>query len=842
MTKLCSFQRRPCQQGPLQHPNRRLYLCSVLFYPSYHHLPLFCRPQNEFSQYVIQNLLEVSSLDFGNLIRKICPELARNADKLGTVVLTSQVNVSFEGPSTDHQGKQLCDETEQATARHLPGCRGMAADWTGCKLRVADDSDHLTLHFELAATRWTKQLAKRDGKLWCNLQEIQVLRWIAEDGDSPEAAAVVNSLSVKHLPRRRYPCIFPHQPADGHEVLEIVSNMKVDGIRRLGNAAIRNRSVLLCPARASSCSGRYRVRSQVLKLAAFWPVRQTLTYSPVEGIIDITPVAVCRDSPVTGSCVFSWAHGETSTHQQRKGIRIHKTVGDLLRILDQLHYRPRELALHDSWRMGLKNVTQTAVLACKQRESTVQPPRLYDTKAMTVVDGLRASHYLALSYCWDEWKNEASLRQTLASVSQRLGIRYFWVDRWCIDQDSEDDKAREIPRMRDYYRGASACLVLVGPHGKQFGCVPQQAGVIMSASQQLRLNKDGLRSMFSCRWSSRVWTMQEALMSRQVIFAVQGQLIDGDFISELLAYAEWAHHGTTRICGCYRWDPRLPVVAEPLHIRIHKGELVIIRSIFGGTQQYEELRTSDGIVLMPFEEALAMSAGRSASIAEDYVYGVLGISMGGERVAAEYGKGQPLDWRRMLSKLLGAGMITDRQLAAHSVNEHPGMSWLPKAEGSSYGPFGAGERIAAQIPRPPLSWTKQGATVIAAEFEWVDVTKCNDDGGINSYMENINNMPCHRVLGSIRVEGMLLDVAGTSSTAFTMQRLEGTHVILCGIIGNQAIAMRVSGDVRGGQVQRTDGYVVELFCSSDRLRSLRGRKMVVGSVESFRQPLMVQSV
>lgn len=704
-------------------------------------------------------------------------------------------------------------------------------DWTCCKLSVTDDPDHLTIQFELAGTRWTRQVDKLDGKVFCNLQEIQVLRWIAEDGDSPEeVAAVVNSLQVKHPPRSRYPCIFPHQAAEAHEVLEIMANMKAGDIRRLGNEAVRNHTVVLCPARASTCGGSYRVRKQVLRLAAAWPVRQTLSRSPVEGMIDITPVAVCLEGHETGRCASSWARGASAAREQRKDIRTHKTVGDLVRTLDQVISRPRELALHESWRRDIDNVTQAAVLACKHRASTVRPPRLYDAEARTVVGGLRVSHYIALSYCWDEWRNDASLRQTLASVSRRLGIRYFWVDRWCIDQESEDDKAREIPRMRDYYRGASACVVLVGPHAKCFRCVPQQAGVIMSASQQLRLNKDGLRSVFSCRWSSRVWTMQEALMSRQVIFAVQGQLIDGDFISELLAYAEWAHHGTTRICGCYRWDPRLPVVVEPLHIRLHKGELVIIRSIFGGSQQYAELCSSSGMVLMSFEEALAVSAGRSATIAEDYVYGVLGISMGGERVTAEYGKGQPLDWRKMLSKLKDSGMITDRQLAAPSVNEHPGMSWLPNGDSSPYGPFLAGERIAAQIPRPQLSWTEQGATVTAAEFEWVDVIKSDDDGGINTYMENVDNMPCHRVLGSIRVEGMLLDVAATSSKVkFTMQRLEGTHMMLCGIIGNQAIAMRVSGNVHGGRVQREDGYVLELFCPSDRLRSLKGKEFVVGS-------------
>lgn len=719
---------------------------------------------------------------------------------------------------------------------YLPGCRGRDADWTGCKLSVTDNSGHLTIHFELADTKWSRHLVKMDGKVWCSLQEIQVLRWIAEDGDSPEAAGIVDSLSVKHLPRSRYPCIFPHQTAESHEVLEILSNTRGDAIRRLGNEAIRSQSVLLCPTRASTCDGSHRVRRrQVLQLAATWPVRQTMNCSPVEGIIDITPVAVCRDGPEAGRCVFSSRPGANATQPQRKSIRTHKTMDDLVRVLDQVHRRPRDLALHISWCNNIKDVAQTAALSCRRRRSTVHPPRLYDTQLKTVVDDIGVSHYIALSYCWSEWSNEILLQQILARLSHRLGIRHFWVDRWCIDQDSEDDKAREIPRMRDYYRGASACLVLVGPDAKQFGCVPQQAGVILSASQQLRLNKDGLRSVFSSSWSSRVWTMQEALMSRQTIFAVQDQLIDGDFISELLAYAEWAHNGTTRICGCYRWNPRLPVVVEPLHFRVNKGELVIIRSIFGGDHQYAELSSSNGMVLMSFEEALAMSAGRSASIAEDQIYGVLGISIGGERISVEYGKRQPLDWRKMLRKLTDAGMITDRQLAAASVNDLPEMSWLPKPGASPYGPLLAGERLAAQIPRPPLSWTEDGARVIAAEFEWVDVVKSNNDGAINSHMENINNMPSHRVLGSIRVEGMLMEVAGTSSEAeFTMQRLEGTHMMLCGIAGNQAIAIRVSGDIHSGRVQRQDGYVLELFCPQIKLRSLEGKELLVGSAETLK--------
>ncbi|KAL1882924.1 hypothetical protein Daus18300_000562 [Diaporthe australafricana] len=346
-------------------------------------------------------------------------------------------------------------------------------------------------------------------------------------------------------------------------------------------------------------------------------------------------------------------------------------------------------------------------------------------------------------------------------------------------------------------------------------------------------------------WTSRVWTLQEAFVSRQVIFAVQDQLIDGDFISELLSYAEKAENGITDKFGCYRWDPKLPVVVGPQHIWMEKEKLVIIRSIFGGEQQYAEICSRNGMVLMPFEEALAMLVGRSAQLRQDYVYGVLGMSIGGEHITPEYGisRESPLDWRKMLNKLKDTGMITERQLAAPSVNEDPAMSWLPKVEGYPYGPFLSGERTAIQVSRPQLSWTFQGTSVIAVEFKWVEVTECDD--GIDRLAKNVNKMACHCVNGRIKIEGkhwnmgglylesdgVYLNVAGTSCyDKFTRERLEGTQVMLCENLGHETISMRVSGDVHEGRVQREDGYVLEIYWPDGHPLALTGKRLVVGSI------------
>ncbi len=44
-------------------------------------------------------------------------------------------------------------------------------------------------------------------------------------------------------------------------------------------------------------------------------------------------------------------------------------------------------------------------------------------------------------------------------VTHKLGLRYLWVDSFCIVQDSEDDKAREIAQIRWIFRNAYVTIV-----------------------------------------------------------------------------------------------------------------------------------------------------------------------------------------------------------------------------------------------------------------------------------------------------------------------------------------------------------------------------------------------
>ncbi|KAF4469507.1 het domain [Fusarium albosuccineum] len=583
--------------------------------------------------------------------------------------------------------------------------------------------------------------------------ELEILRWISEDGDTAESYTLFENNDVKHVPQGRYPCLFPHQADAAHDVLEVVPGMTTEELRRAGDEAVRTACVLLCPAPASTCqdAAHKDVNEEVYNLAAYRPVRQITTASSVSNLVDIAPVAICRNSPLRNGCVMFETRRAGGADLQTE-IRTTAPLHSLCNVIPGIIWKGRnnpELAIHDSWHGEISAVAQPAVFHCQSRKATAKPTRIYDAHEKIQTEGIFPERYLALSYCWGEWPNDQMLKDKLEELSRRLSIRYFWVDRWCIHQESESDKATEIKRMRDYYTGASGCVVLPGPKVKPFKLVPQHEGALLSAFQQIKCNSEALVSLLDCRWASRVWTLQEALMSRQLIYAVDNQLIDGDYISELAAFLETfaeVYDGDPRDpewiggYGCYSWNPRLPTIvySRQFRMRAKSSRPTIIRTIFGGRQQHDELQATHHGLSMPLEEALTMVGERNATAEEDYIYGILGITERGETVDVEYG----ISWRTMLAKLLQAGMITERQLASYSVNRLPGMSWLPEC-GPGYGPFKNIERLAAFVSRPKISWSKQGVVVTGARFEWMEFDYHEGE------VFNIHGMVCWLVRGKI---------------------------------------------------------------------------------------------
>ena len=120
---------------------------------------------------------------------------------------------------------------------------------------------------------------------------------------------------------------------------------------------------------------------------------------------------------------------------------------------------------------------------CPRPERGVLPNRVIDCTdparpRLFTNEGTEKELYVALSYVWGEDQPHKTTSHnfeayskslTLSSIprtiqdaiaaTHNLGIRFLWVDAYCIIQDSKEDKAREIAKMRTIFMNAYFTIV-----------------------------------------------------------------------------------------------------------------------------------------------------------------------------------------------------------------------------------------------------------------------------------------------------------------------------------------------------------------------------------------------
>ncbi|KAF9456982.1 heterokaryon incompatibility protein-domain-containing protein [Collybia nuda] len=120
---------------------------------------------------------------------------------------------------------------------------------------------------------------------------------------------------------------------------------------------------------------------------------------------------------------------------------------------------------------------------CPQPAQSILPTRVLDCSdpsrlRLVTTDPSKKDYFAALSYVWggpqlhcttmknfnayktfiDPVKIPKTIRDAII-VTRRLGLRYLWVDSFCIIQDSDDDKAHEIVKMGLNFRHAFITIV-----------------------------------------------------------------------------------------------------------------------------------------------------------------------------------------------------------------------------------------------------------------------------------------------------------------------------------------------------------------------------------------------
>ncbi|KAI1140130.1 HET-domain-containing protein [Hypoxylon sp. FL0543] len=153
----------------------------------------------------------------------------------------------------------------------------------------------------------------------------------------------------------------------------------------------------------------------------------------------------------------------------------------------------------------------------------------------SIVSAPVACRYAALSYIWGDVSESSSssdypqvvvdaIRATLS-----MELQYLWVDRYCIDQNDESDKRRQVSQMGSIYANADITIVAAAGGDSAYGLPgisrprQQQGKEVIGGVTLLEGFPHVFYSVKESVWATRGWTYQEGFLSpRRLIFTDRG--------------------------------------------------------------------------------------------------------------------------------------------------------------------------------------------------------------------------------------------------------------------------------------------------------------------------------
>jgi hypothetical protein len=177
----------------------------------------------------------------------------------------------------------------------------------------------------------------------------------------------------------------------------------------------------------------------------------------------------------------------------------------------------------------------------------------------------KRGYYATLSHCWGSSNNQPlkttdetlTLRQQgmkdeelpktfrdAVQVCRELGIKYLWIDSLCViqDQDSQEDWAREAPKMGDVYGNSVLTISAAASADSSGGLFRNRLGLrvwpcpILFFGQQYHVSRDttsaerrgnlgDLCMSHGNPLTHRGWVLQEQVLSRRSLVFTHGYLV-----------------------------------------------------------------------------------------------------------------------------------------------------------------------------------------------------------------------------------------------------------------------------------------------------------------------------
>ncbi|KAH7303951.1 heterokaryon incompatibility protein-domain-containing protein [Stachybotrys elegans] len=227
--------------------------------------------------------------------------------------------------------------------------------------------------------------------------------------------------------------------------------------------------------------------------------------------------------------------------------------------------------------LPLTSVSSIRVLDLFQAPVSRGRPRI--TGQLRVIDLEDETSFTALSYVWGDYSSpkdvlhcsgcEIEVTRNCWSAMYHLtksGPLTIWIDAVCINQSDDDEKARQIPLMTKIYSRASVTYAWLGRGNKntdaameflaqaalpfekrKSGCATIPTGTSTAfrhalyfytrqVSVHIRPHYAGLGAIFSARWIERVWTLQEAVMSTNLLVVCGDKSVSWNAMIHSLEY------------------------------------------------------------------------------------------------------------------------------------------------------------------------------------------------------------------------------------------------------------------------------------------------------------------
>ena len=155
-----------------------------------------------------------------------------------------------------------------------------------------------------------------------------------------------------------------------------------------------------------------------------------------------------------------------------------------------------------------------------------------------------------------------SLVECILDVSIFTQMEWFWLDAICINQDDEKEKAIQVPLLWKLFGDAESVLVYLGEadgYTKIAAAAFRQcAEKCLTRIPDAKLH--AITTIWQKPWFSRLWTMQEAVLARNILFICGTYTISFDHLKYV--HQLYATHGA----------PSVDAIISLRNWRQHNGE------------------------------------------------------------------------------------------------------------------------------------------------------------------------------------------------------------------------------------------------------------------------------